>query len=333
MAVIIRSLRFMRLQKVLIDIEVPNVVVCCLDFCEMSQTKFPFPFVAQSFLRSHPGSGLYVLLPIRALLLTSIFWSVITPLQSSMNLLCTTNETFQTQPLTTYVQTLYATITCDPDITAHESGYSFSAFVHEVPTMQSSSKSRRHRPPAAKRRRIGGPTSEDDEIPTPQSQTNAPSASALSTRTLPSDHIASLTTLCIQVFANDLLNVPKDQSVMDSINQWMKIIPDTLIPRVFAALRQTCPMNLTHAFIVAVRKATYELKLANGTSQNLLRGSSITLTDNLPGVMNMTVSAIVNSPAKESLQELELSGLQKLPDTTVASTISRLPSLRTLILR
>lgn len=120
---------------------------------------------------------------------------------------------------------------------------------------------------------------------------------------------------------------------MDSINQWMKIIPDTLIPRVFAALRQTCPMNLTHAFIVAVRKATYELKLANGTSQNLLRGSSITLTDNLPGVMNMTVSAIVNSPAKESLQELELSGLQKLPDTTVASTISRLPSLRTLILR
>ena len=67
--------------------------------------------------------------------------------------------------------------------------------------------------------------------------------------------------------------------------------------------------------------------------QYLLRGSTITFTDDLPGVNNAAVSAIGGSEGHEQLVELELRKLDKLPDAVVASLIRNLPSLKVLKLR
>ncbi|KAF8641238.1 hypothetical protein AX17_000872 [Amanita inopinata Kibby_2008] len=75
-------------------------------------------------------------------------------------------------------------------------------------------------------------------------------------------------------------------------------------------LRATCPTYLKHEFIVAY----------------MFRGPSVTLTHELPGVNTRTILDVprVNS----TIRELELSGFDKMADTTFASALKHLTNLR-----
>ncbi|KAK7694576.1 hypothetical protein QCA50_001762 [Cerrena zonata] len=171
----------------------------------------------------------------------------------------------------------------------------------------------------AKRRKItiGAKTTDDDRLLTPQTQSNTPSSSAWSTRVIPARHIPPLATLCMRVFAENLHVLAQNHQSFDSIRAWLKALPDSVVPRLFASLRSTCPTILSHAFIVA----------------HLLRGTSIVLTGELPGVNKHTVFAIGDSPSRQHLRELVLSNLDKITDDTMAPTIAKLPSLQILVLR
>ncbi|KAH9946678.1 RNI-like protein [Amylocystis lapponica] len=157
----------------------------------------------------------------------------------------------------------------------------------------------------------------DEDLPTPQSQAQAPSATALSTRVLPLAHIPLLSTICIRVFAENLQNLSANPTNWENVRLWLKALPDTLITKVFGALRFICPTVLNHGFIVA----------------HFLRGQSIGLSSSMPGVKRITITAIADSRMSTNLLELELSGFAKESDTTFASVVSRLPSLRVLNLR
>ena len=67
--------------------------------------------------------------------------------------------------------------------------------------------------------------------------------------------------------------------------------------------------------------------------QYFLRGTSIVLSDELPGVNRSTLFAIGDMPSKDKLRELELTGFSKVPDPVFASVVAKLPSLRKLNLR
>ncbi|CAL1695972.1 unnamed protein product [Somion occarium] len=184
------------------------------------------------------------------------------------------------------------------------------------PKTKSSSHKSTERPTKRRKLTIGAKTSDDTDLPTPQSQSNVPSSSAWSMRTVAPDHIPPLTTLCLCVFAENLQRLAQHPSIFESLRPWLKVLPDALVPRLFATLRAICPTILSHAFIVAY----------------LLRGPSITLTSDLPGVNKFTVSAIGDS-SREQICELVLSNLEKITDETVASVVAKLPALHVLDLR
>ncbi|EPQ60876.1 RNI-like protein [Gloeophyllum trabeum ATCC 11539] len=87
------------------------------------------------------------------------------------------------------------------------------------------------------------------------------------------------------------------------------------MPKLFAMLRASCPNILSHAFILA----------------DFMRGPSVTLTDELPGVQRFTIAGVSRCGA--SLQELHLIGFSKFADSVFASALSSLSSLRVLNLR
>lgn len=171
--------------------------------------------------------------------------------------------------------------------------------------------------PSSKRRRVDAQASKDDDIPTPQAQASAPSASAHSTRSLPPAHAPSLTTLCIRVFAENLKKLSRDEAVWEGVRSYLKALPDSLVQRVFSALKSTCPTLLSHALIVAF----------------FLRGTSIVLDKSLPGVIRHTIASIRDSPVTANLRELQLSDFEKEADSLFASVVSKLPSLEVLVLR
>lgn len=106
--------------------------------------------------------------------------------------------------------------------------------------------------PSAKRRKANPFGGVDDDIPTPLSQATAPTASALSTRSVPGDHVPSLGTLCAKVFADNLQRLSGNQSTWEDVRWRLKQLPDNLVPKLFYMLRQTCPTLLQHGFLVAV---------------------------------------------------------------------------------
>ncbi|KAI0374236.1 RNI-like protein [Pilatotrama ljubarskyi] len=170
--------------------------------------------------------------------------------------------------------------------------------------------------PPAKRRKFDH-SRPDDDIPTPQSQANAPSAAALSQRVLPPEYIPPLSTICIRVFAENLQKLSRKPTVWEDVRLWLKQLPDPLAQKVFATLKRTCPTLLQHGLIVAY----------------FLRGTSISLSDDLPGVTRLTIFAIGDMSAKDQLRELELTGLAKIADTVFATVVAKLPALRKLNLR
>ena len=62
----------------------------------------------------------------------------------------------------------------------------------------------------------------------------------------------------------------------------------------------------------------------------MLRGTSIALTDSLPGVNKRTITDIPRINSR--VRELELSGFKKIADTTFASALRQLPNLRVVVL-
>ncbi|KAI0361698.1 RNI-like protein [Trametes cingulata] len=175
--------------------------------------------------------------------------------------------------------------------------------------------------PPAKRRKVEH-SQPDDDIPTPQSQANAPSAAALSERVLPPETIPSLSTICIRVFAENLQKLSRKATVWEDVRLWLKELPDPLAQKVFATLKRTCPTLLQHGFIVS-----------RCASQYFLRGTSIYLNDDLPGVTRLTIFAIGDMPNKDQIRALELTGFAKVADTAFATVVAKLPALRKLNLR
>lgn len=111
--------------------------------------------------------------------------------------------------------------------------------------------------PAKRRRTDIGSHQADDDIPTPQAQANAPSASALSTRTLQPEHIPTLSTVCVRVFAENLRKLSSNESTWEDARWWLKQLPDALSQKVFTGLRSICPTILRHGLIVAVCLLSY----------------------------------------------------------------------------
>lgn len=119
----------------------------------------------------------------------------------------------------------------------------------------------------------------------------------------------------------------------ESTRHWLKILPDVLVPKIFAMLRKSCPSVLNNSFIVAVSlRFGYTLcQTFDIWIQYFLRGPSIVLTSDLPEIKKSTISAIASNGS--AVQHLELSGFVDFPDTLFASTLESLTSLRILILR
>lgn len=147
------------------------------------------------------------------------------------------------------------------------------------------SKAKSKSEPATKRRKLvtGAKTADDDRLLTgPQTWSRAPSSSAWSTRVLPSEHVSPLTTLCLGVFAKNLGRLAKKDETFDAIRAWLKLLPDTVVPRLFAMLRSTCPTILSHAFIVAVCDYAYlHIRFPNGLVSTYCAGIRSFLLENL----------------------------------------------------
>jgi hypothetical protein len=166
-------------------------------------------------------------------------------------------------------------------------------------------------------------------------QQNVPSSSASSTRSLPIFTVPALTTLCGRVFAANFVKLRNNNKIWErKISDDLRAIPDSLIPKLFAMLRASCPTYLKHEFIVTVGnfKLPFDSqKFILCFIQYLLRGSSVTLRGDLPGVNRATISDIAR--INPGIQELELSGFEKITDSVFASLLRQLPSLRLLVLR
>ncbi|KAJ3553179.1 hypothetical protein NM688_g3753 [Phlebia brevispora] len=189
---------------------------------------------------------------------------------------------------------------------------------------------------------LGAPQEDDSDLPTPHTEANAPSSAAWSVRDLPHEHPLPLSLLAMRALAHNLGRFTERSPIWEYIRQQLKELPDMFIPRLFEVLRQICPRILNHAFITAY----------------LLRGSTITLTDELPGVNKFTISAIVNASSYtavpplslapilkncKGLEVLKLAGITSWTDATVnklwfalgmtETSGFELPALRTLKLR
>lgn len=94
---------------------------------------------------------------------------------------------------------------------------------------------------------IGAPSIDDRRAP---SECN-PSSSALSVRELKQQRPPPLTSLCIRVIS-DYFALFSDEDHWDSTRRWLQIIPETLLPALFATLKTHHPRRLNHASITTV---------------------------------------------------------------------------------
>ncbi|KDQ20323.1 hypothetical protein BOTBODRAFT_27744 [Botryobasidium botryosum FD-172 SS1] len=176
---------------------------------------------------------------------------------------------------------------------------------------QRAPKRQKQKTPAINNLNIGAPNEALDSA-LPQ---DTPSSSGLSVRVLPLRSVPTLGSLCIRVFSANLARLYEEEGSRERTRGWLKALPDILASKLLAGLRRECPTILSHAFIVA----------------NFMRGDSICLTAEMTGVGKHTVAAI--SSVGPGLRALELSGLAKIPDLSVANVVSELPELESVVLR
>jgi hypothetical protein len=170
----------------------------------------------------------------------------------------------------------------------------------------------------------------DDDLPS--NRDNAPSPSALSSRNLPFTSVPTLTTLCARVFIANVSDLAKDEETWKPTRQWLKMLPDLIVPKIFAMLAgSTYSDRLPSEFIVDVGGNCRDpLSSLTPNHSQFLRGPSITLTTTSPCVKLQTFEAIGRAGA--TLHELELSGFQ-FSDKAFAYVLSKLPSLRIFVVR
>ncbi|KAJ6509256.1 RNI-like protein [Mycena vitilis] len=159
-------------------------------------------------------------------------------------------------------------------------------------------------------RELGAPT--DDDVPS--TGYIDPSLSALSTRVPRYTSVPTLTTLCSRVFAKNFVRLHNNDRVWKKVSRNLQTIPEPLLPQLLADLVRVCPTFLQHEFFV-----TY-----------FFRGPVLALTGGLPGVQKHTIRALIRVP---DLRDLEVSGLDKIPDSAFASVLPHLPALKRLVLR
>ena len=187
-------------------------------------------------------------------------------------------------------------------------------------------------PRASKRNRalpsFGAPTDADYSF-----MQHEPLLSAASSiRHIPPTNLPSLTTLCARRFAANFVSLRNNEVLWNHLSIQLKIVPDMIIPKVFNILRATCPTYLKHEFIVTVRHYFSDRDWrCRSPWQYLLRGSTITLTDALPGVNQRTICDI--SRFNVGVRELEISGFKKISDEKFAGALQHLTNLRVLVLR
>ncbi|KAG2117796.1 RNI-like protein [Suillus discolor] len=158
-----------------------------------------------------------------------------------------------------------------------------------------------------------GAETQDDRVNLASSLSTA---SAFSTRSVSSTGpIPSLSALCARSFVSNLHALHETRDDWEGTLRWLKLIPDNLVPKLFAMLRSSCPEILTNAMITSY----------------FLRGPSIVLTSDLPAVNKITILAVPG--AGNSLHELHLTGFVKFADSVFATVLPSLPSLRVLVLR
>jgi hypothetical protein len=118
---------------------------------------------------------------------------------------------------------------------------------------------------AVKRRRSGqtgfaqiGAPSEADTAITP---VNLPSSSAFSTRTVKSNHVQSLTSICARRFVANFPKLSRDPRQWEPRKQWRVIgaqltsLPDYTVQMLFTMLSSSCPHLLSHDLVKEVRMA------------------------------------------------------------------------------
>lgn len=94
---------------------------------------------------------------------------------------------------------------------------------------------------------IGAPSADDNRL---QSDNN-PSSSALSIRTLNTQH--SLSSLCIRVFSKHFPRFVGESYWSSFTSKWLEVLPEPLLLRIFALLKVEHPGFLSHAVITTVR--------------------------------------------------------------------------------
>lgn len=122
----------------------------------------------------------------------------------------------------------------------------------------SSSKSKSSKPesskpesrPIKRQRTFGAPT--EDDAPSRQFEPKEFNDDRISTRVVTSPGVPTLTTLCARVFVKNIQRLSSDPRMWDPTREWLKLIPDALINKLFAMLRASCPNILSHGFIIAV---------------------------------------------------------------------------------
>jgi Leucine-rich repeat (LRR) protein len=127
--------------------------------------------------------------------------------------------------------------------------------------------------------------------------------------------IPNLSALCARSFVANLRALHETRDDWEITLKWLKLMPDNLVPKLFAMLRSSCPQILTNAMITSY----------------FLRGPSIVLTSDLPAVNKVTILAVAG--AGKSLHELHLTGFAKIADSVFATVLRSMPSLRVLVLR
>ncbi|KAJ3801659.1 RNI-like protein [Lentinula aff. detonsa] len=136
-------------------------------------------------------------------------------------------------------------------------------------------------------------------------------------RTLPLTVLPSLVTLCDQRFVSCFKKLRENNSLWENrISPQLQLLPDYLLPKLFALLTKSHPGYLPHEIIV-----TY-----------FMRGSNLSLSsDSLPGANKGTIMAIPR--LNPQVCDLDISGFNKIADDAFAKVIAGLHSLRSLVLR
>lgn len=105
------------------------------------------------------------------------------------------------------------------------------------------------KPPPTKRRRAFGAPTEDDDPAVQLSQGRYKNAA--STRTV-GGPLPTLVTCCARAFVRHINELSADQNAWEAVLGWLKLIPEPLVPKLFAMLKAVHPTLLRSEFIVCV---------------------------------------------------------------------------------